>query len=541
MKKKKQKSLFARLSFFVLIFSIYPSLALLSTNIREVEWSVVLRPLLFSLLGTAILLLVLQFFFKDWIRASFATTALLIFFFTYGHITRLLTDRLDPKLNTPIQITVYLIFFVLLFVAIRRIARKESRIQDWTVPANIVAIVLLLFPVVQITGYALGISPKEASSSAASTLDDVIDTTPRTTQTSPAKNPVSTTVDTSHLPDVYLIVLDGYSRADTLKVLGYDNSEFLTSLEKMGFYVAQCSRSNYRHTLLSMSSTFSMDLLWRAIPNSGPTDNDTAPLYERLIHNPVRSDFEQRGYKTVAFETGYRWDQWTDADYYLTRQIDTSADAQKAASSVTPFEYIFLKSTAVYPFIENSSLAVQRFYGHYEQVNFTLKELPKIVTSIPGPKFVYAHIMAPHTPYIFLPDGTLNMDSRYYNTETGTPSNPKLDAVGYINNVQFLNSRIVKILDEIIKNSKIPPVIVLQGDHGYVLPERRFNNLMAFYFPNGGDASLYPTITPVNTFRLISNLYFGTNLELRNDVSNESDVGHPYLQKRAPAFPESCP
>jgi len=535
---KKEKSLFARLPFFVLIFSIYPSLALLSTNIREVELGVVLRPLLFSLVGTAVLLIVLQLFFKNWTQASLMTTAVLLFLFSYGHITRLLSDRLDPSLYKGIQITIYLIFLALMVLAWRWLARKRPRIQEWTGPVNIFALVLILFPVLQIAGFVMGISPNTAPSTAAS--DDVVFTgeTDQTNQGSPTTNPVPAGDNPNQYPDVYLIVLDGYSRADTLKVLGYDNSEFLKSLEDLGFYVAQCSRSNYRHTLLSMSSTFSMDLLWRAIPNAGATDSNTEPLYERLIHNPVRSDFEQRGYTTVAFQTGYQWDQWTDADYYLVQPPDTNT---KKSSPLTPFEYLFLKNTAIYPFIENSSLTVQRYYSHYKQVNFTLDELPKVATSIPGPKFVYAHVMSPHTPYIFLPDGSLNTDSRFYNTETGTPSNPKLQADGYINNIQFLNSRMLKILDEIIKNSKIPPIIVVQGDHGYVLEERRFNNLMAFYFPKDGNASLYPTITPVNTFRLISNLYFGTNLELRNDVSNESDVGHPYLQKRAQPFPETCP
>jgi hypothetical protein len=533
---KKKKSLFARLPFFVLIFSVYPSLALLATNIREVEAGVVIRPFLVSLASAVLLLLILQLFFKDWLRTSFMATAILILFFTYGHITRLLTDRFDPTLNKLIQIIIYLLFFILLGITIRWILRKSSNIIDWTAPVNIVAIVLILFPLMQISGYAIGTSPKEGDSPAT----PMPEITTATDQNTPATNPIPTNVDNKQYPDVYLIVLDGYSRADTLKVLGYDNSEFVQSLEDLGFYVAQCSRSNYRHTLLSMSSTFSMDLLWRAIPNGGPTDHNAAPLYERLIHNPVRSDFEQRGYTTVAFQTGYKWDQWTDADYYLVQQPDTNAETKKA-SPLTPFEYLFLKNTAIYPFIENSSLAVQRYYGHYKQVNFTLDELPKVVTSIPGPKFVYAHIMSPHTPYIFLPDGSLNTDSRFYNTETGTPSNPKLQAEGYINNIQYLNSRMVKILDEIIKNSKISPIIILQGDHGYVLDERRFNNLMAFHFPNGGNASLYPTITPVNTFRLISNLYFGTDLPLRNDVSNDADVGNPYIQRRVPAFPETCP
>jgi hypothetical protein len=533
---KKQKSLFARLPFFVLIFSIYPALTLLSTNIREVEPGVVVRPLLFSLLGSVLVLLLFFLVFRNWVRASLATTTLLILFFSYGHIARLIIDLVDPAWYRWIQVGLYILWTGVLIFALSQIWKKSFDAKSWVAGINIIALVLIAFPVIQLSGFVFQGGHVTGGTPSISTpipnSDDGAD------QTTPAVNPVSTIMDPSLYPDVYLIVLDGYSRADTLQALGYDNSEFLKSLEDLGFYVAQCSRSNYRHTLLSMSSTFSMDMLWKAVPNGGPSDHNPAPLYDLLIHNKVRSSFEQRGYKTVAFETDYQWDQWTDADYYL---VPGYATGEPAISSITPFEYIYLKNTAIYPLVENGPLETQRYYGHYQQVNFTLNELPKIVTSIPGPKFVYAHIMAPHTPYIFLPDGSLNADSRFYNSEKGEPSNPKLHPEGYINNVKYLNSRMTGILSDIIKNSKVPPIIVLQGDHGFVLEERRFNNLMAFYFPNGGNASLYPTITPVNTFRLISNLYFGTNMKLRNDVSNDGDVGRPYIQKTVPAFPETCP
>jgi hypothetical protein len=533
---KKKKSLFTRLPFFALIFSVYPSLALLSTNILEVDAVVVIRPFLLSLLGACILIFLFRVFFKDWIRASLATTTILVFFFSYGHIARLLVDRFDPDYNRLIQVILYLLFITLIVFAIRWIVQSGANIVSWISSINTIALVLVLFPVIQVFSLAFG--------SPANTDQPVSTPTPNAGSDSLSSASPSSTipanVDPGQYPDVYLIVLDGYSRADTLEVLGYDNSEFLNTLEDMGFYVAECSRSNYKHTLLSMSSTFSMDLLWRAIPNAGPTDRNTAPLYEALKHNRVRSDFEQRGYTIVAFQTGYSWDEWTDADIYL-KLDNAEINNEKQASFITPFEYIFLRNTAIYPFIENSALAVQRFYQNYNEVNHTLDKLPKVASSIPGPKFVYAHIMSPHTPYIFLPDGSLNTDSRFYNTETGTPSNPNLEAEGYINNVKFLNSRMPGIFSEIIKNSKVPPVIILQGDHGYVIPERRYNNLMAFYFPNGGNEALYPTITPVNTFRLVSNLYFGTDMPLRNDVSNVADVGRPYVQKRDIAFPAICP
>ncbi|NWG06305.1 MAG: sulfatase-like hydrolase/transferase [Chloroflexi bacterium] len=527
------KGIFARLPFFVFIFSVYPSLTLLSTNIREVDGSVVVRPLLLSLFGACLLVGTFRLFLRDWTRSSLATTVVLLFFFAYGHIARLLTDRFDPDLNRIIQIALYLLSIALVIFIIRWISQEGIHAGDWTSTINTIALILILIPVLQIAVHVSGIT-KAVDQPISTPVADEASQSASAAISAPANgNP-------NQYPDVYLIVLDGYSRADTLRELGFDNSEFLNNLEEMGFYVAECSRTTYKHTLLSMSSTFSMDYLWRAIPNTGVGDKNAAPLYEALIHNPVRNSFEERGYAIVGFQTGYQWDQWADADYYLTMKKESTKD-DPSEPIITPFEYIFLRNTAVYPFVEDSALAARRYYNHYQMVNYTLDELPRIAESIPGPKFVYAHIMSPHTPYIFLPDGSLNTDSRYYNTETGTPSNPDLEVEGYINNIKYLNSRMTKILNEIISNSEIPPVIVLQGDHGYVIPERRFNNLMAFHFPNGGNASLYPTITPVNTFRLISNLYFGTSLRLRRDVSLIADVGRPYAKEEVAPFPETCP
>jgi hypothetical protein len=42
----------------------------------------------------------------------------------------------------------------------------------------------------------------------------------------------------------------------------------------------------------------------------------------------------------------------------------------------------------------------------------------------------------------------------------------------------------------------------------------RTSILNAYYLPNGGSQDLYPTISPVNSFRIVLNTYFGTNLEL---------------------------
>lgn len=532
MKKKKDKNLFARLPLFVLIISAYPSLALLSTNIREVDPSAVYRPLAFSILGGIILALLLWLLLKDWARASVAALVIILIFFSYGHIVRMLIDRFDPAYNRAIQIGLYVVAIAIGYFALRWTIKRQGGFGSWTPILNTISLILILFPLFQIFSIDRT-SPNQPGESASTPV-------PGDNSQGSSSSASPQPKDSALYPDVYLIILDGYARQDTMLETGYDNSPFLGTLEEMGFFVAQCSRSNYRATLLSMTAALNMDYLWRAIPNTGPADTNATPLYDALLHSRVRSDFEERGYSTVGFESGYQWDEWTDADHYVTLPDDL-AYGDLPRTSITEFEYIFLRNTAVYPFFENSGLAVQRYYRHYNRVLFQLDELPKVATSIPGPKFVYAHIMAPHTPFIFLPDGSLNTDSRYYNLENGTPSNSSLWTDGYYKSIEFLNSRMLDILDRIIKDSKVPPIIILQGDHGYLVREHRYNNLMAFYFPNGGNQSLYDTITPVNTFRLVNNLYFGTDYNLVKDFSIDADFGRPYAKKTVKPYPETCP
>ena len=58
---------------------------------------------------------------------------------------------------------------------------------------------------------------------------------------------------------------------------------------------------------------------------------------------------------------------------------------------------------------------------------------------------------------------------------------------------------------------------------------QKYGILNAYYLPNVDKAILYPSITPVNAFRLVFNLYFGTDFELLPDNSYFSYEEHsPY-------------
>ncbi|MCJ7436030.1 MAG: hypothetical protein MUO77_21340, partial [Anaerolineales bacterium] len=80
---------------------------------------------------------------------------------------------------------------------------------------------------------------------------------------------------------------------------------------------------------------------------------------------------------------------------------------------------------------------------------------------------------------------------------------------------------------------------ILQGDHGPWLQPKaeRLWIFNAYYFPGHKDV-LYPTISPVNTFRLVFNTYFGGKYDMLEDISYFSPVPKLYEFSEVPY---TCP
>ncbi len=149
---------------------------------------------------------------------------------------------------------------------------------------------------------------------------------------------------------------------------------------------------------------------------------------------------------------------------------------------------------------------------HYAAIRHeldTLKNMPGLAGS---PKFVFAHLVVPHPPYVFGPQGQY----------LPQPETPAGDHVGYPNAVAFIDTQIIQAVDAILAHSQTPPVIVIQGDHGpflYSMPHDHMKILNAYYLPGANNAPLTPSISPVNTFRVIFNTYFGQHYPLLEDAS----------------------
>ena len=512
---EKRKKTGAGFPFFVFIFAVYPSLAYLASNYREVHASSVLRLVVFSILVVGILLALCFLLLRKSSKAVLASSVLTLVFFSLGHVIDLVENTtLYKEAGKPALLVngfLFLSSLLIIVVAIRQIGRISGDPAQLFRVMNVTAIVLL-------------------ASSCALLLGKYIQE-----NESPARQAPPAIIAPPNSPDVYYIVLDAYARQDAMSSLGYDNSSFISELEEIGFYVASCSRSNYPQTVVSMASALNMGYLWDVIPHDGPDDRNAEPVYGSLSDSEVRRQFESRGYQTVAFETGGAWLDWRDASRFMQ-----PAPEPFLSPHLSSFEYLFLETTALRPILTQPYFLKNKYIYNYNRINFVLGELPKLALES-GPKFVYVHMLIPHRPNIFLPDGSLNPDTNYYIKGVGEGATTEYDIQGYINNTRFIDSRLPGVIREVIRNSRIPPIVIIQSDHGYQKQDIRFYNLNTYYFPDGDYSRLYPSITPVNSFRVVFNQFFGAEYPALKDQSINVDIDRPYGKKPARFNPDLCP
>ena len=88
-------------------------------------------------------------------------------------------------------------------------------------------------------------------------------------------------------------------------------------------------------------------------------------------------------------------------------------------------------------------------------------------------------------------------------------------------------------IDKILSKSPNTPIIIIQGDHGFWFlsgekgKKKSHTILNAYLLPGGGGEKLYPSITPVNSFRLLFYEYFGTRYKLIEPVAIINFIGKP--------------
>jgi hypothetical protein len=331
--------------------------------------------------------------------------------------------------------------------------------------------------------------------------------------------------------DVYFIVLDRYANQQTLKEnYDHDNSYFIDGLRDRGFYVASKSRGPYPKTPHSIQTTLNMEFV--DLPKES---SDWQLVYDKL-KNPKSAQFlKKRGYKYVLMGSGYH-----------SLRSDPAADINvvydpTSGPAVTEFGQVLYDSTVLSAVAGRLRFnALDPRWQAYERAQFQYRKIPE-VAQMPEPTFMFSHILITHPPYVvdekcaFKPESILEKET--------------IDEA-YVDTVECEGRKTLELIDELQDvRANEQPIIVIQGDEGPgpvgwnpntkehydwtsspdKVMDEKFRIFNSYYLPGAKNAGLYENISPVNSFRLVFNTYFGADLPLLPDRSYVfRDELHPY-------------
>jgi len=466
------------------LFAIFFILTLYTGNMGQVPFSQVLVPLGITLGGTSLLFLLSWLILRDALKAGIIASMAAILFFSYGHARNMLQYRLPWSVGGLPWLWAGL-FLGSSYVTLR----TRWNLRKLTTILNVAAVAMVVMSAIPVIPHAI----RESSSA-------------------PVDGGTSVTISRPEgvtPPDIYYIILDAYPSPTTLdEIYDYDDSTFTDFLTAKGFYVASDSHSNYGTTNLSLPSSLNMEYMDSLLGTVDPESRDVTVPHSMVQNNRVTSLLKSIGYMYV--HVGSWWGP--------TRH-NSRADLNVAGNSLNEFDLMLIDTSAL------GSLGFgSDFYRGY--VLRAFEELGKM-PGIQGPKFVFAHIICPHWPFVFDADGSPIRADDFWSRSLS--ENREM----WLAQITFVNNKVEALVDQLLSESSISPIIIIQGDHGMpltyggdggqdVTPQSAQDHtgiLNAYHLPQGGVEALYESITPVNTFRVIFNSYFGAGLPLLEDRS----------------------
>jgi hypothetical protein len=509
------------MNIYPLFFAVYSILFLYEKNINFIRPVELLLPAILILSTLLVIQFVLSRILKNANRGSLISLLSILLFFTFGHFYEFIDQYefvMPFKGATLILAVLYILFFALLISLIARAGKDLAFIK---MPLIIVTLLLLLFTSAQIARHKSSI------------LKDTNRVSGDRSGKEAAQNRLKSSAD---LPDIYYFILDGYTGFGVLKnVFGFDNSDFYQFLKGNYFFIADQSKSNYIETHLSIASSLNMDYIHKNSIKIGQTkaiENSSAKINYPRVFNILKDN----GYKIINYNSGYS----------STKKL---AGADLNYSIVSPPNEFFsvLKRTSLLRLFYLRELGLERVIKFWPE-EYKRRLIPKVFNTIAknkdenSPKFVLAHFISPHPPFQFDPSG-------------GKPSDIKESLLDwdskdkYFGEIQYINGKISNLVEALLSSAKTKPIIIIQGDHGSLFNDSKEASLRmiergyilnAYHLPNKCIKNLYLSISPVNSFRLICNCLFGSNLEmLKDEIWFHQDPGFSKFIDRTEDFNSS--
>jgi hypothetical protein len=172
-----------------------------------------------------------------------------------------------------------------------------------------------------------------------------------------------------------------------------------------------------------------------------------------------------------------------------------------------------------------------------------------------GPVFAFLHFLGSHEPYVFGAD-CAERAPWWPASDFGSDSSRAREA--YAAQIACVNRLLLRTVRAIVARSAVPPVILLQSDHGHGMIARdplrgvtlgydeasaaqidqRLDVFAAYLFP-GADRMVYDSITPVNLLPTVFDAVFGGRTPRSPDVSYWSAFQRPLELTPVPMRPSS--
>jgi hypothetical protein len=477
---------------------------LYSNNIDKVNPVDIISPILLSIGFTILMLGITYLFYRRLEKAAVATSFFLYFFYAYGYFVASVAIAnngisFELRRQIPIGWTIMLLVAWIILAFYKEIKPVQTKFF------NMIAFTFLFLTSANIFLFAFNNYGKKQE-----LLKSI----------NSGNHAITDTSANLH-PDIYHLILDGYGRNDVLDELyNFDNSSFIEFLRNKGFFVAEKSAANYCQTYLSLSSTLNFTYL-EGISKKYKGSDNVAALMELIENNRSFRILKSAGYKTVSTASGYSGTNLETTDLHFAGSL-LDTEFYRVLMDTTFLSALRFKA------FNNNLLQIQAHRNRVKQVFFILPQLNKQISS---PFIAFSHILCPHPPFVFNPDGSRAKKTLYYSLNDGSHWRDEKSKYieGYTSQVKYINNQLIKLIDKLVSDNK-KKIIIIQSDHGpgselnwnsaeKTNMKERLANFYAVYFYDRDYSNLQNKISPVNTYRIILNKLFKTDYEILENRS----------------------
>lgn len=433
------------------------------------------------------------FYKKNISKAGLTTAYIMVFCLFYGALQFFLKThvRIIGKHGT--LLTIWIIFFVLLLVYLKKTNKNFHRLTFFL---NFLFIIYI--------GIDAALIIKTYTSPPTDKLSIYF-------HNNNFSHPVA---NKNTNPDIYFLLFDEYASSLSLKEQYAFTNDLDSFLLNRGFHIQSKSHSNYHYTTFSMASMLNMSYIEGLKVNTTLTVEDMNNCANLIKKDKVIDFLSEQGYEIINYSI-----------------FDLAGHPTLVSQKLLPLKTRLITDKTLFLKVYRHLIALfisgrlkipslnKKIFYDTDRNNDKLLALTKEETRHLSykPRFVYAHLYMPHDPFFYDKNGKAKKDVLIkHSTREGR------QVQDYLEYLSYTNSKIKGLIDTIRLNTKGQAAIILMGDHGFRshieqnLPQN-YQNMNAVYFPNKDYSFFYDSISCVNQFRVILNSLFHQSFPLLKD------------------------